>query len=363
MTTPTQSQAFQFLDVGFVFQSDHREWLARFTRQYARFIIDCNVLADNALVLKFENGQFSFNDRVWPLKLDGEDGYIWLHLAVINAVMQRVRGFDLLHAGTLGWQGDGIMLSGLTQHGKTTLTLALVQAGLDFLSDEFAALSRSDGLLQPLPRQVSIRPKTIPLLKLDHITRVQPVPDGRRMVDIDLIRPNAVAPALPLRHLFLLNSPDSKPLATQYAIITNHTTDEWLAALGKLESLRVLRTLPEREPTVTLVNITNPGAAFPGIAMLCEAHDVLLIMMQPSHAQAPGFDQSPTIRALPRSEAAIKLLQHYQNGVDSIMFQEVHGGNPLQLFARLTELLADVACWELSIGRLDETVTLVRSQL
>ena len=60
----------------------------------------------------------------------------------INQSAVRVGGLDhvLLHAGVVELDGRGVLLVAPEDHGKTTLTAALVRDGFGYLSDEVAAI-------------------------------------------------------------------------------------------------------------------------------------------------------------------------------------------------------------------------------
>ena len=75
-----------------------------------------------------------------------------LHLAV--AVHAREGVF--VHAGAVAWRGLGIVVPGRSMSGKTTLVRALVEAGADYYSDEYAVLG-PDGWLHPYAKPLSIR--------------------------------------------------------------------------------------------------------------------------------------------------------------------------------------------------------------
>jgi hypothetical protein len=66
------------------------------------------------------------------------------------------RGYVFIHAGVVGWRGRAIVLPGRTYTGKSTLVAALVEAGADYLSDEFAVLDRR-GRVHPFPTPIGIR--------------------------------------------------------------------------------------------------------------------------------------------------------------------------------------------------------------
>ena len=63
----------------------------------------------------------------------------------------------LLHSGAVSRNGQGIILPADSGSGKSTLTLALMQRGYHYLSDEFAAVDPESGELQPFPKPLSIK--------------------------------------------------------------------------------------------------------------------------------------------------------------------------------------------------------------
>jgi hypothetical protein len=61
-----------------------------------------------------------------------------------------------VHAGVVGVQDRAIVLPGRSFAGKTTLVAALVKAGAEYWSDEYAVLD-ADGLVHPYPKPLSVR--------------------------------------------------------------------------------------------------------------------------------------------------------------------------------------------------------------
>jgi len=61
-----------------------------------------------------------------------------------------------VHAGVVGAHGRAIVLPGRSFAGKTTLVAALVKAGAEYWSDEYAVLD-ADGLVHPYPKRLSVR--------------------------------------------------------------------------------------------------------------------------------------------------------------------------------------------------------------
>ncbi len=61
-----------------------------------------------------------------------------------------------IHAGGLEHDGHGLILPGVMEAGKTTLTAGLVRAGFGYLTDEAVALDRETLVIQPYPKPLSL---------------------------------------------------------------------------------------------------------------------------------------------------------------------------------------------------------------
>jgi hypothetical protein len=62
-----------------------------------------------------------------------------------------------VHAGCVAVDGRAIVLPGRTMSGKSSLTAALVRAGADYYSDEYAVFDHQ-GAVRPYPRKLAMRP-------------------------------------------------------------------------------------------------------------------------------------------------------------------------------------------------------------
>jgi hypothetical protein len=82
-----------------------------------------------------------------------------LHLVESQAkllVAERSPDFVFVHAGVVGWRGRAIVIPGASYAGKTTLVAALIAAGADYYSDEFAVVD-ARGLVHPFSRPLMVR--------------------------------------------------------------------------------------------------------------------------------------------------------------------------------------------------------------
>ncbi len=95
----------------------------------------------------------------------------------------RAKDHLFVHAGVVAWDGQAILIPGRSMSGKTTLVRALLHAGAEYYSDEFAVLD-NEGRVHPYPVPLSIRDEgqlvgcKIPLETLDIQPGTKPLPVG-----------------------------------------------------------------------------------------------------------------------------------------------------------------------------------------
>lgn len=93
----------------------------------------------------------------------------------------RARGWVFVHAGVVGWGGQGLVLPGQSFSGKSTLVEALVRAGASYYSDEFAILDEQ-GYVHPYPRPLALRQggefkgRPVPIAELGGVVGETPLP-------------------------------------------------------------------------------------------------------------------------------------------------------------------------------------------
>jgi hypothetical protein len=118
--------------------------------------------------------------------------------ALLDTVSRSVEGWNLFHGGSLSRNGEGILLVGDSEAGKTTLTLALVGRGCRFLSDEVVCMHAEDARLEPFPRRLNLRRESRRLLGLELLD------DDEVTVDVEELFPGRVSgPCTPGLLLFL----------------------------------------------------------------------------------------------------------------------------------------------------------------
>lgn len=110
-----------------------------------------------------------------------------------------------VHGAAVGWHGKGLLIAAPSGVGKTTFTLALVQRGLCFVSDDrpLALASNKDVNLYGFSRQVKVDPEVCKFFpELERHLR-QPY-GGKCWLDITSIYPYALLTETPVRGVVFL---------------------------------------------------------------------------------------------------------------------------------------------------------------
>jgi hypothetical protein len=87
----------------------------------------------------------------------------WVIADVGSRALTEARGHITVHAGVVARDGVAVMLPAPPDHGKTTTTIGLVEAGFAFLSDESAPIGLDDGLVHPFLRPLMLAPDAMAL--------------------------------------------------------------------------------------------------------------------------------------------------------------------------------------------------------
>ncbi|SMF79509.1 Hpr(Ser) kinase/phosphatase [Tistlia consotensis] len=97
---------------------------------------------------------------------------------LVQLALERCAGISALHAAGLGAGGRALLLPGLSGSGKSTLTAALLAAGMTLLGDDTLVLSEA-GRARPLPFALCLKPGAWRLLA-DRFPGLAALPVHRR---------------------------------------------------------------------------------------------------------------------------------------------------------------------------------------
>ena len=101
--------------------------------------------------------------RIWP---DQEQVLVDLHWNILNSAFQRRAGVVSIHAGLVDWGTGGVLITGDSEYGKTTLVLATCRAGALFGGDDLTMFD--PGTLEAIPFPITAK---LTSLEEDHLDR------------------------------------------------------------------------------------------------------------------------------------------------------------------------------------------------
>lgn len=149
--------AYQGLRVGFVAKSDALP--ANIPQSFLPGAIPTD-FADLDFVYSLDSSGRSYTAYFGPLALARECSLDAALESIASSVQHTVaansRHHVFVHAGVIGWRGKAVLFPGRTLTGKSTLVRALIRAGAEYFSDEFAPVD-AQGFVHPFPRPLSLR--------------------------------------------------------------------------------------------------------------------------------------------------------------------------------------------------------------
>ncbi|MBM4457733.1 MAG: hypothetical protein FJ011_08220 [Chloroflexi bacterium] len=350
--------AYRFFDAPFVVETDSAAFLAQFDAAYERFRAEEEAGAPVYRVTLAGRPAAEIEGETWR-STDAEALSTYAYNALLNAATARVCSHFLFHAAAvIAPAGSGVILAAGAGLGKTTLTVALLQRGYAFLSDDVAAVGRTDGRLYPFPRRLGVR-----------VTGGRP--GEKRLLDVTEIAPGSLSGSAgsgcPARFLFLLT--DASEPATNFRYLVLDRADEGLLAdLRAVSGVQAVHAAQSQPYPVLWVDLARGAwpTSEPAIQALCRRREVLLFEATAGPAAPPDFSVRPELTRLAATGAAQALLGHLKGGPRSALLDQVFGGSATRLYLALVGLADRMVCYRLRVGRLDgmiETIMATTSEL
>ena len=136
----------------------------------------------------------------------------------LHLVIRKQPDVFFFHAGSVSINGNGLLIVGPTNSGKTTLALALADRGHAFLGDDYAALRMRSNELLPMRRRLSIRTGPCAPGIREALNRrewpTRTLADGsiRYLVHAATLFPTSVPAPAPLRSILFLGDRGEEPM-------------------------------------------------------------------------------------------------------------------------------------------------------
>jgi HprK-related kinase A len=137
-------------------------------RGVAEAFADFHVTLDApSLLRRWFRPQVDFRfDGQLPFKpLPYDQAYPMLEWGLNWCVSTHAHQYLIIHAAVVEKNGGAVILPAPPGSGKSTLTAGLVLSGWRLLSDELTLIDRKTGWIHPLPRPVSLKNESIPVIQ------------------------------------------------------------------------------------------------------------------------------------------------------------------------------------------------------
>ncbi len=268
---------------------------------------------------------------------------------ILEQLMKHTRNYFLLHAGVASNSGRAVIIAGLSGMGKTTMIIELLKKGFMYFSDECCPISRETGLVHPYPRDLWIIPENREkTTKRDYFIRQNKEPHTAE----DLGYHTARLPDKP-EGLFFLTDGRQNDKSVRLLIKENSRIIDRLKSLDNIE-IEKLKKAPPPEWSVTYPR--GQGLTQTINKILNEHKDSVNFMFRVDPV-SPDYNTEPELTAIQTPDMAFRLMNQMQNlkefaGIDN-------NTKPGLQMMELCELLEEVPCFLLKVGRLDQMVNLV----
>lgn len=279
------------------------------------------------------------------------------------------RSHYFLHAGCVSRNGRGIVISGASHMGKTTLTTFLVARGMGYLSDEAAPISRADATVAPFPLELGIREG--PAADLVGLLPGRPFEsygDRKKLVKADHLGRSVVPSPAPLHAVVFLAARVTVEVSTarkfdgRARVVFGATNDAFEAALAAATQSTIVR---ESSPAPGLVSMLfesrDPDGFLRVLRRTAAEYAIPVIFVDHEDLDARNFAAEPELLRLPQSAGIIELVKKVPASQMAELVRTEFGGSMPRLIEEVAGLTRGVAFYKLSPGRLEAMLQAVES--
>lgn len=285
----------------------------------------------------------------------------FVYARILDEVTRQGRETLCVHGAALSLGGRGIVLAAPSQHGKSTLSLALSSRGFRFLSDEVAAIALDPPTLRPFPMAIGCRQGTFDLLRgsVFETHRFEPFHYSGKML-YDPHADDVPVEAVPLHAVFFLETEDPEVLPhRRYRLWLDPARPGIAATLASLQGVE--RAESELDGQALRLTLQDGVWAAPAIEAALAAADTMVAGVEDLDAPKPDFSASPRLSRLPVSEATLGLFRHLRGfGAVEELARGSAGGFP-ELMIDVASRLTGVAFYRLTPGKLSELIERIES--
>lgn len=290
-----------------------------------------------------------------------EPTQLYYTAAFVDEVLLPVTDRAVLHASVVQAEGRGVtVLAGRSHSGKTTLGLAVaLMPEVAFLSDEFCPIRLEDGLAEPFPRALGLRPFARAVL--ERRGAIAPGAGDGELVDPGQeVKGLSLGTGGPVDAVVLVAGEGLKaPDPNVREVEVERVDDAMLADLRAINGVLSVVARPDAVAWGTTLALEVRSGALVTEAILStlrDRHGVTTAGFLPPGARRPDFALPPRLTLVSPSDAIPELWRHLANGPALL---ERWGGSRARLVFELAGLLGSARFYSLRPGPLEATADLV----
>ncbi len=315
-----------------------------------------------------DGGSLWIDGERWPVSRSMcQTGALYEFL--LKCIYERIRSHILIHASALCLDGVGLLVVGDSGFGKSTLALSLANRGADFLSDEVGAVRRSDCQLEAFPRRMRVRDESLELAELD-LRNVKP--DhwfGKRLLDIERVRPGIISAPCPIGAVvFLMDHREieenlERRDVSKIEFLLGECDAELLSFVSRQNAVESV----EREDSGGFTTLTVSGERIGSVAAELEAYcrerRICVLDAASPVTLKPDFSSEPILSPIEAKHALGRLLQQFLPGRGSQILRHEFSGKSTRLLLEMMSLFRGASFFELVVGDMPLMVKQVESMM
>ena len=357
---------YNILDLEFSIHADHEGILKIFEQAYERF----KAIYDNAdyhFYVITQNSPFGqpfviFNNQL-HLIYGNELIYSHAYMLILNELIDRIRNYFLFHAGVVSKGETGVLIVGPSSFGKTTMTLELVRRGFTFLSDEFCPIDRVNKRIYSFPRSLNVREGSLTILNKippKNLLAVKNIGRGSKLVmDIKEWKEGNVGTSTLGKYVFFLRGKKFYEIDDSVKLIDLALIEEDKKLISQLQMITntkmISKTIVECYFVYRFELKQRAGLMFQEI---CKNNSQKILYIESISTDVPEYNSEPFLREVPLSKAIIEMMRNLRNrSQNSSLVKDFN--SQTQLFMKVGEIVKQMRCYNLSVGKLDKMAELI----
>jgi hypothetical protein len=293
-------------------------------------------------------------------ELSGQDPVEQAFSAIFREIVDRIETYLLVHAAAVADDSGAFLLAGSSGSGKTTLSLMLAQRGFRILSDDFTPLDRASGMAAPFPKALGVRRGAGS--SAAHGAAGATITGVRGLLAHEGLPEQARARGPePVAGIVFLDLDGAERLDPREPfVLAVRCAGAKAPVERRLLALDGIELLAERDDELTLrVDPRRTSSAALELALTELAPDTLEYGLVAPHP--PRGDQTPRLREISASQAAILLLRELQNRRPTGRLLQGVGNDPTRLLPEIARLVSGLPLARIEPGAPGQTADLLAS--